>query len=375
MEHLFEIVVITLLSAIVIVAVYIYKSAKGGTSKEDEKSDLKKYGEIEALLNAAVDRSLEQQKEIFQGKDSQIRDSVAAFQTAVEENTKATSNMNINIEDFSKVLGADSRIAGQFGEWQLENLFTNRNLVEGVDYKLQVSAKTKEGKLYKPDAILISNDKCIIIDSKATADLGETIKELMNNETSEERKLEIKNIVASRVKERAKELAKKEYQNLVFEDKYTTPQFVVMFVPSENVYFIVKELLLSNDSNSIEKGVLLAGPDNMNFIVIMWAYISRVIKMQNSASKITQTAEDIHRHFSNAVSSFEDLRNSIDKAVKNWGALQKTMDKRLIPAVKKLEALGVLSTKGELPEETGEIIETTKPMEKLQEKSEENDLN
>lgn len=336
MEHLFEIVVITLLSAIVIVAVYIYKSAKGGASKEGEKSDLKKYGEIEALLNAAVDRSLEQQKEIFQGKDSQIRDSVAAFQTAVEENTKATSNMNINIEDFSKVLGADSRIAGQFGEWQLENLFTNRNLVEGVDYKLQVSAKTKEGKLYKPDAILISNDKCIIIDSKATADLGEIIKELMNNETSEERKLEIKNIVASRVKERAKELAKKEYQNLVFEDKYTTPQFVVMFVPSENVYFIVKELLLSNDSNSIEKGVLLAGPDNMNFIVIMWAYISRVIKMQNSASKITQTAEDIHRHFSNAVSSFEDLRNSIDKAVKNWGALQKTMDKRLIPAVKKL---------------------------------------
>jgi DNA anti-recombination protein RmuC len=113
----------------------------------------------------------------------------------------------------------------------------------------------------------------------------------------------------------------------------------------------------------------------MNFIVIMWAYISRVIKMQNSASKITQTAEDIHRHFSNAASSFEDLRNSIDKSVKNWGALQKTMDKRLIPAVKKLEALGVLSTKGELPEETGEIIETTKPMEKLQEKSEENDLN
>ena len=366
----FEVIALLLLGAII--GLFFHLIKKLGKSKNNE-DDIEKYEKIQNILNSVVDRSTEAQKELFNQKtgdlvkavdthSKELNDSLNSMTTNIEGLDKMTENMKLEIDQFSKVLGADSSLSGRFGQWQLKNLFDYHNLKENVDYILEVVAKTQDGKQYRPDAILISNEKCLVIDSKATANLGETIKELLDDDTSKERKAEIKKDLKDRVSIQAKALAKNEYQNLIFEGKYTTPDFVIMFIPNENVYFSVKELI-SKDSNMIEEGVLLVGPDNMNFIILMWAHINGVLKVQGQVEEIKKAASAIHNHFSNTSTNLESLRKAIDATVERWNVLVGNVDKRLIPSVKKLEEMGVKSSK-EITEPS-QINTSTRSFEKL----------
>ncbi len=366
----FEVIALLLLGAIIGLFFHLIKKLSKSKNNED---DIEKYEKIQNILNSVVDRSTEAQKELFNQKtgdlvkavdthSKELNDSLNSMTTNIEGLDKMTENMKLEIDQFSKVLGADSSLSGRFGQWQLKNLFDYHNLKENVDYMLEVVAKTQDGKQYRPDAILISNEKCLVIDSKATANLGETIKELLDDDTSKERKAEIKKDLKDRVSIQAKDLAKKEYQNLIFEGKYTTPDFVIMFIPNENVYFSVKELI-SKDSNMIEEGVLLVGPDNMNFIILMWAHINGVLKVQGQVEEIKKAASAIHNHFSNTSTNLESLRKAIDATVERWNVLVGNVDKRLIPSVKKLEEMGVKSSK-EITEPS-QINTSTRSFEKL----------
>lgn len=366
----FEVIALLLLGAIIGLFFHLIKKLSKSKNNED---DIEKYEKIQKILNSVVDRSTEAQKELFNQKtgdlvkavdthSKELNDSLNSMTTNIEGLDKMTENMKLEIDQFSKVLGADSSLSGRFGQWQLKNLFDYHNLKENVDYMLEVVAKTQDGKQYRPDAILISNEKCLVIDSKATANLGETIKELLDDDTSKERKAEIKKDLKDRVSIQAKDLAKKEYQNLIFEGKYTTPDFVIMFIPNENVYFSVKELI-SKDSNMIEEGVLLVGPDNMNFIILMWAHINGVLKVQGQVEEIKKAASAIHNHFSNTSTNLESLRKAIDATVERWNVLVGNVDKRLIPSVKKLEEMGVKSSK-EITEPS-QINTSTRSFEKL----------
>ena len=170
----FEIIVILLLG--VIVGLFLHLSKKISESKNNG-SDIEKYEKIQDVLNSVLDRGTEAQKELFNQKtddlvkavNSQSKDlsqSLNTMTSNIESLDKVTDGMKLEINEFSKVLGADSSLTGRFGQWQLKNLFNYHNLKENVDYMIEVSAKTRDGKQYRPDAILISDEKCLVIDSK-----------------------------------------------------------------------------------------------------------------------------------------------------------------------------------------------------------------
>ena len=97
----------------------------------------------------------------------------------------------------------------------------------------------------------------------------------------------------------ANKLSKKGYHNIVVKEKYHTPEFIIMFIPNENVFLIVKELL-NKDTNMIAEGVILAGPDNLNFIILMWHYINGILKVQDQIEDIRNAATQIHNRFGTA---------------------------------------------------------------------------
>ena len=129
-------------------------------------------------------------------QSKEFNDYFARIDTTIGALDNVTKEMKGEINDFSKILGASTSLAGNLGEYQLENLFKFHNLQKDIDYMTQVTVQTENGETYRLDAVLISEDKCLIIDSKATADL-EVIKELKNDETSKDRIEEIKNEIKS----------------------------------------------------------------------------------------------------------------------------------------------------------------------------------
>ena len=302
-----------------------------GIVKENTASQEKSFKtESENLMNS-INSQTKYFSEYFTKMDSSISNL-----------DNVTKDMKTEINDFSKIIGASSSQSGKFGEYQLENLFKFHNLQKDIDYMTQVSVKTDDGD-YRLDAVLVSEEKCLIIDSKATSNI-EVIKELKNDETSKERIDEIKKEIKDKVTNEANKLSKKGYHNIVVKEKYHTPEFIIMFIPNENVFLIVKELL-NKDTNMIAEGVILAGPDNLNFIILMWHYINGILKVQDQIEDIRNAATQIHNRFGTAAEHFSSLKNSLESSVNNWNKLVSSVDSRLIPSVKKLEKMGIKSSK------------------------------
>jgi len=299
-------------------------------------------------------------------QSKEFNDYFARIDSTIGALDSVTKEMKGEINDFSKVLGASTSLAGNLGEYQLENLFKFHNLQKDIDYMTQVTVQTENGETYRLDAVLISEEKCLIIDSKATADL-EVIKELKNDETPKERIEEIKSEIKSKVSNEAKKLAKKEYQNLTVNGKYTTPDFIIMFIPNENIYLIVKELI-DKETNKIEDGVIMAGPDNLNFIILMWAYINGILKVQTQIEQIRDAASKVHSNIATTSEHLNKLRNSIDSTVTNWNKVVSNVEKRVLPSAKKLEEMGVKSAKEIL--DVNKIVQSPSNLEKLNDKIE-----
>ena len=320
-----------------------------GIVKENTASQEKSFKtESENLMNS-INSQTKYFSEYFTKMDSSISNL-----------DNVTKDMKTEINDFSKIIGASSSQSGKFGEYQLENLFKFHNLQKDIDYMTQVSVKTDDGD-YRLDAVLVSEEKCLIIDSKATSNI-EVIKELKNDETSKERIDEIKKEIKDKVTNEANKLSKKGYHNIVVKEKYHTPEFIIMFIPNENVFLIVKELL-NKDTNMIAEGVILAGPDNLNFIILMWHYINGILKVQDQIEDIRNAATQIHNRFGTAAEHFSSLKNSLESSVNNWNKLVSSVDRRLIPSVKKLEKMGIKSSK-EL-REVGTIKDSPENFKKL----------
>ena len=138
-----------------------------------------------------------------------------------------------------------------------------------------------------------------------------------------------------------------------------------MFIPNENVYLIVKELI-DKETNKIEDGVIMAGPDNLNFIILMWAYINGILKVQSQIEQIRKAASAVHNNFANSTKNLNKLKNSIESTVSNWNTLVGNVEGRLIPSVKKLEEMGVKSSQEIL--DVNKIVQTPRSLEKLVEK-------
>ena len=326
---------------------------------------------IKDVVLQVVKENTESQKEIFEKESSNLINTINKqskdfndYFTRIDTSTlnldSVTKDMKTEINDFSKIIGNSSSQSGKFGEYQLENLFKFHNLQKDIDYITQVSVKTDDGD-YRLDAVLLSQEKCLIIDSKATSNI-EVIKELKTEETSKDRIEQIKKEIKDKVTNEANKLSKKGYHNIILNEKYHTPEFIIMFIPNENVFLIVKELL-NKETNMIAEGVILAGPDNLNFIILMWHYMNGILKVQDQIADIRDAATQIHNRFGTAAEHFTSLRNSLESSINNWNKLVSSVDSRLIPSVKKLEEMGIKSSKDF--DEIGQIKESPDNFKKL----------
>ena len=371
-----EIIILISLLVSIIIFLIIKKENNKNYEIDDLKNSIEKLikeekSNMEKLVLGIVKENTASQEKSFKTESENLMNSINSqtkyfseyftkMDTSISNLDNVTKDMKTEINDFSTIIGASSSQSGKFGEYQLENLFKFHNLQKDIDYMTQVSVKTDDGD-YRLDAVLLSEEKCLIIDSKATSNI-EVIKELKNDDTSKERIDEIKKEIKDKVANEANKLSKKGYHNIVVNEKYHTPEFIIMFIPNENVFLIVKELL-NKDTNMIAEGVILAGPDNLNFIILMWHYINGILKVQDQIEDIRNAATQIHNRFGSVAEHFSNLKNSLESSINNWNKLVSSVDSRLIPSVKKLEEMGIKSSK-EL-REIGPIKNTPENFKKL----------
>jgi DNA recombination protein RmuC len=224
---------------------------------------------------------------------------------------------------------------GSWGEIQLRNVVEMAGMVSHCDFVEQSTIQTADGAL-RPDMLVkLPGEKLVVVDSKVPLD---AYLSALEAEQEDEREAHTARH-ARQTREHIVKLASKGYQRQ-FD---STPEFVVMFVPSDGIY----QAALAQDPSLIEysvsQQVLMATPTTL--IGLLWAvhYGWRQELIADSAREIAADARELHQRLGRFVTPFAKAGRQLSSAVSAYNEAVGSFDSRVVPQVRKIEEAGAAS--------------------------------
>jgi DNA recombination protein RmuC len=224
---------------------------------------------------------------------------------------------------------------GSWGEIQLRNVVEMAGMVAHCDFVEQSTIRGEDGAL-RPDMLVrLPGGKAIVVDSKVPLD---AYLAAVDTEDEDEREHHVARH-ARQTREHISKLATKRYHAQLD----ATPEFVVMFVPSDGIYHAA----LTADPALIEFGarqqVLIATPTTL--IGLLWAthYGWREERIAESAREIAESARELHRRLGRFVEPLAKVGRQLDSATAAYNEAVGSFDARVVPQVRKIEAAGAAS--------------------------------
>jgi DNA recombination protein RmuC len=221
---------------------------------------------------------------------------------------------------------------GAWGEIQLRNVVEMAGMVSHCDFLEQRTIHGEDGAL-RPDMLVrLPGGKVVVVDAKVPLDAYLAAVEAGSDEERERHALRH----ARQTREHIAKLAAKGYQR----ELELTPEFVVMFVPSDGIY----QAALAQDPALIEYGVgqqvLMATPTTL--IGLLWAvhYGWRQELIAASAREIADCGRELHRRLGRFLEPFSKLGRQLDSAVGAYNEAVGSFEGRVIPQVRRIEEAG-----------------------------------
>jgi DNA recombination protein RmuC len=231
---------------------------------------------------------------------------------------------------------------GRWGEMQLQRAFEMVGFVEGLHYKAQKSVQSGEGTSLKPDFIVtLPNGIQIVIDVKTPLDPYWQMLDQTDPQLQEQTLVGFR----QKVRDHLKSLSQKDYWR-----QFDSPEFVVMFLPSEGLY----ALAVSQDQNLLEEAsrynVILASPTTIMGLLRVVMYGWQQQKIADEARTVATLASDLYRRISIFGDHMGKLGRSLNGAVEGYNKAVGSMDQMVLPVLRKFRDLQVPTGGKDIPE-------------------------
>jgi DNA recombination protein RmuC len=263
-----------------------------------------------------------------------------------ELSTKVSEEAN-NLADAIK---GDAKAQGNWGELIVERIFEASGLECGREYDTQVSVRSEDGNLFKPDFVVyLPGDKAVIVDSKVSL----TAYERFCNEREETLKASALSEHLLSVRKHIDELKGKEYHQLLGNK---TLDFVIMCVPIEGAY----QLALQKDKNLLydiaRDNIVLTGPATLMLVLKLIAQIWRREKENRNAEIIADRAGRLYDQVALVYESMTEAKKKLGGVQEAFDiAMNRLRDGKgnLVGRVEELRKLGAKTSK-QIPQEPSE---------------------
>jgi len=229
-------------------------------------------------------------------------------------------------------------VRGRYGEVQLERVVELAGMRSYCDFSTQESVRDEEGRLARPDLVVrLPNARVVAVDAKVNVD---AYLDALDAKTPEEAE---KHLVryAENVMLQAQKLARKEYW-AHFE---ASPEFVVMFMPGDQLVDAALQRRPDLIDYAAEKNVVIASPSTLIGLLRAVAVGWREKNLSDSARELFDLGRELHQRAAIALDHAATVGEALERARKAYNDFAGSVDARLMPTLRRFEERGARSAK------------------------------
>lgn len=300
------------------------KYTKTGESVLDNKKQLID----QTLVNMKDD--LNKVSELMKTLEKDRENKFGEISTQLKFTVEQTSKLQDTTNKLQSVL-ASTKARGQWGERMAEDVLRLAGFVEGINYKKQ---KALESGAKRPDySFLLPQGQIVNMDVKFPLN---SYLQYVASENEVEKK-SYKEQFLRDVKSRIKEVTTRDYIN----PEDNTVDYVIVFVPNEQVYAFINESDSSILDEALKNKVIFCSPLTLYAILAVIRQAMDNFKLEKTASEMSGLLGAFYKQWTMFTRSMEKMGKSIDDAQKEYQNLVSTRRNQLERPLKKIEDLRV----------------------------------
>ena len=232
-------------------------------------------------------------------------------------------------------------VRGRWGEVQLRNIIEAAGMLPHVDFDEQVSLPGEDGVL-RPDVCLhLPGSRDVIVDSKVP--LEAYMESLSATDPAEQERLLTKH--ARHVRAHLTALDSKSY----WERLECSPDFVVMFIPNDQVLLAAMEADRTLAQEVERKRVVIATPMNLMALLRIIALGWRQEALAENAREIESLGRELYTRLSVFAAKLQTLGKRVGALVRGYNDAIASFESRVLPSARRMAKLGTVAANQELP--------------------------
>ncbi|HLW27799.1 MAG TPA: DNA recombination protein RmuC [Kiloniellales bacterium] len=296
---------------------------------------------LEALVKPMSETLKAYQEKLAESEQARKRDEGKLVEQ-LRQVAESHGKLQTTTSNLVNALRAAPKTRGRWGEQQLRTVMEMAGMMEHVDFVTEHHVRTEDGSL-RPDAVLrLPGGRRIVVDAKTSMSAYLEAIEAVEEEERERLLREH----ARQLRTHARQLGDKRYWDALEE----TPDFVVMFVPGDNLYAAAIERDPNLFEEAYSRHVIIATPTTFLALAKAIAYGWRQERASQDAQKVMSLGDELYKRMVRLGGRLAALSRSLDSTVKRHNELVGTLEAQVLPQARRFPELGLGQAHGEVEE-------------------------
>lgn len=284
-----------------------------------------------------VEATLKRYEEGLQRVEAERKDSYGELRGVLGELRKDNGLVRDETRNLVNALRSSPKARGRWGEQSLRNVLVQAGLTEGIDFEMEVSLETADGRL-RPDVVVnLPSNRKLVIDAKCSLN---AFLEACEEVDDEKKQACFRAHVAS-IRNHAQALGGKDYWAQFGE----AADYVIMYIPGEHFLTAALEQDPQLWEWAFERRVLLATPTNLVAIARTVASVWRQEKITEQAEVIAALSKELHSRIATMAEHVVRMGRNLATANDAYNKMVGSLETQVFTQAKRFEGLGSGSNK------------------------------
>jgi len=228
---------------------------------------------------------------------------------------------------------------GRWGEVQLRRIVEAAGMLEHVDFSEQLAGTRADGDSgQRPDLVVhLAGERTLVVDAKAPMDAYLDAVEEQDPKRARARRT----AHARALRHHVDQISGKAYWKALGD----TPEFTVLFVPSDGVLAAALEPAPDLLEHGFAKDVVIASPATLMALLRTVAHTWRTDSLNRDAREVLEAGRELHHRLGTMTGHLAKVGRSLDSSVAAFNETVGSLQSRVMVTARRFEDLGLSATR------------------------------